>query len=209
MAHGNPKSIHTQNLPTQRPRIEVALMIGFMDHLGLRLHLTSTPSVDDNFPIIIRTDHALKIWSIWKLLMVMIFWMNEKKKEERHWSSQQIWRKSPFDVGQMLIEYFSIKVPTQPKVLTQPNLINKDQTDNITTHNSVSLKKVWSRQCHRLSICFTHLTIRYKSQEQIWLWDEQACLVWSTSGMICPMEYIETNFNRLILSKYGCERKWK
>ena len=118
-----------------------------------------------------------------KLFMVMNFWMNEKKEEGRHlgWSFQQIWRKSPFDVGQMLIEYFSIKVPTQPNLINkvqislhiiQPNLINKVQRDNITTHNSVSLKKVWSRQCHRLSICFTHLTIRYKSQEQIWLWDE-------------------------------------
>ena len=140
--------------------------------------------------------------------------------------------KIPFDVDQMLIEYFSIKVPTQPKVLTQPNLINKDQTDNITTHNSVSLKKVWSGQCHRLSIFFAHLTIRYKSQEQIWLWDEQACLVWSTSAVVWyvpwktskPISIVwfwvnmavrESESKRGLLweseSKRGlwcCERKW-
>ena len=29
--------------------------------IGLRLHLTGAPSVDDNFPIIFGTDHALEI----------------------------------------------------------------------------------------------------------------------------------------------------
>ena len=58
--------------------------------------------------------------------MTMSF-MNERKEEERLLgsSSRQKWRKSPFEAfeaARRLIEYFSVKVPTQPNLIIKQTI---------------------------------------------------------------------------------------